>query len=254
MTEDSNLKKYLSEDVVQYYRELTELQPVEPKLFNAWLKPGLSILDMGVGAGRTTPALSSIAGRYVGADYSHSMVSACRVQWPNLLFEHCDATDMAQFSDGEFDAVVFSFNGIDEIRTDEERARCLSETARVLKAGGIYIFSSHNARIIGIWPNLSTAKGIQIPWRIVRAIGKTATIAPRMLLSRTWWNQEGYIRDSVHGGMIHYVSTPQTMKPQLTRAGFEVVDIKGGEFPCQAASFLTPWYYYACRKVVHPSR
>ena len=38
----------------------------------------MAILDLGVGGGRTTPHLSSIAARYVGADYAAEMVARCQ--------------------------------------------------------------------------------------------------------------------------------------------------------------------------------
>lgn len=249
MSVDQNYSKYMSDEVVEFYKKQTELQDCEAHLFQQWLKPGMSILDIGVGGGRTTPALSSIAGRYVGADYSQAMVDTCQAKWPDLSFMFCDATDMAAFRDGEFDAVVFSFNGIDVIRSDEARGRCLSETARVLKDGGIFIFSSHNASILGIWPQWKGASGLRIPWRILRSIGKSASLCFRNITKRSWWNGEGYIHDPVHGGMDHYVSTPRTMTPQLKQAGLEVLETVGGHFPGVKSIYLTPWTYYACRKL-----
>lgn len=248
MTGDGNLEKYKSDEVVSFYERQTDLQPCEQHLFARHLTPGMAILDMGVGGGRTTPYLAEGAGRYVGADYSEEMVAACRKRFPDLEFCHCDATDMAQFADGTFDAVVFSFNGIDVIRSDEGRARCLAETARVLKPGGVFIFSSHNARILGVWPLLANARGHQIAWRIVRSIFKSASLAARNYGREAYVKGEGYIRDPVHGGMDHYVSTPATMEPQLAAAGFTVVETVGGHFPEVSAPYLTPWHYYAARK------
>jgi SAM-dependent methyltransferase len=248
MNLDYNLAKFNSPEVVLFYETKTELQPCEKHLFDSHLKRSMALLDMGVGGGRTTPYLSEIAGRYIGADYSEAMVEACRKRFPDLEFRHCDATDMHQFSDGAFDAVVFSFNGIDCIRNDEGRARCLTETSRVLKPGGIFIFSSHNARALPIWP-LQGARGHQIPLRIVRSVLKSASIAQRILASGAYAAGEGYIRDPVHGGLDTYVSTPATIVPQLTRAGFEIIETVGGRFPTVRSAVLTPWYYYACRKI-----
>jgi ubiquinone/menaquinone biosynthesis C-methylase UbiE len=249
MTVDQNYSKYMSNEVVKFYEKQTELQDCEAYLFQQWLKPGMAILDIGVGGGRTTPALSSIAGRYVGADYSRAMVDICHEKWPNLSFMYCDATEMASYRDGEFDAVVFSFNGIDVIRSDESRWRCLSETARVLKDGGIFIFSSHNASILGVWPQWKGASGLRIPWRIVRSIGKSASLCFRNITRLSWWKGEGYIHDPVHGGMDHYVSTPRTMIPQLNKAGLEVLETVGGHYPRVKSIYLTPWTYYACRRI-----
>lgn len=248
MTTDGNRQKYESDKVVSLYEARSELQPAELHLFSRHLKAGLRILDMGVGGGRTTPHLAKSARRYVGADYSSAMVDACRRRFPENDFRQCDATDMAMFSDAEFDAVVFSFNGIDVIRTDADRARCLTETARVLEPGGVFVFSSHNARQLAVWPQLTNAKPHQALFRSVRAFGKSVGVALRTIKSGAYAKGEGYLNDPVHGGMYHYVSTPQTMLPQLVRAGFTVLECVAGPSPSIPARAFTPWYYYACRK------
>ena len=76
--ETSNLATWSKPEVASYYSSLTYLTPCEQLLFDKYLRPGMAILDMGVGGGRTTPYLSSIAGRYVGADYSAEMIAAMR--------------------------------------------------------------------------------------------------------------------------------------------------------------------------------
>lgn len=249
MNLDANLEKYESQDVVSYYEKQTDLQPCEAYLFGKYLKPGLAILDMGVGGGRTTPHLSRGASRYVGADYSRAMVDCCRAHFPTLEFRHCDATDMAQFADSEFDTVVFSFNGIDVINSDEGRMRCLAETARVLKPGGLFIFSSHNAKVLGVWPIYANAKPHQIIWRTMRSMAKSARLSLAAATGNTFSAGQGYMRDPVHGGMDHYVSTPKTITPQLERMGFGLIEQVGGHFPHVNSPYLTPWYYYACKKV-----
>lgn len=246
---DGNRTKYESDAVVSYYERQTELQPAEAHLFSRHIPPGASILDMGVGGGRTTRYLAGRASRYVGADYSLSMVESCRTRFPGLEFQHCDATDMVRFADGEFDVVVFSFNGIDVIGNDESRSRCLRETARVLKPGGLFIFSSHNAKVLGVIPALQNAKPHQMIWRTLRAAGKSAQLTIKALRGSAFSAGEGYIRDPVHGGMDHYVSTPEKMAPQLRDAGFEIEERVAGPSPSVRSAYLTPWHYYACRKV-----
>jgi SAM-dependent methyltransferase len=176
------------------------------------------------------------------------MVEACRARYPQLEFRHGDATDLSQFQDGLFDAAVFSFNGIDYIRDDEGRAKCLSEVARVLKPGGVFVASSHNALAIGVWPQLKTARGVQIPWRIIYSLYASARLAARSLSHAAFWNGSGYVFDPLHGGLATYTSTPRTFAPQIEAAGLEVVDVVGGRYPDVQALSLTPWHYYACRK------
>jgi ubiquinone/menaquinone biosynthesis C-methylase UbiE len=247
MSPDTNLDKYKTVAVVAHYAKRSELSSCEKYLFDRHLQPGMAILDMGVGGGRTTQYLCQIAERYVGADYSEAMIDACRQRFPGREFRHCDARDMP-FADGEFDAVVFSANGIDYIASDEGRARCLAEVVRVLKPGGVFIFSSHNARMLALWPLFKGARLYQILWRILRAISKSVIIAARNVSSGVYFARQGYIRDPEFGGFDLYVSTPETIAPQLALIGLSLIEIMGDRFPDVSARFLTPWYYYVCRK------
>jgi SAM-dependent methyltransferase len=248
VTPDINLKSYSDPAVVTLYAKMEKLQPCEELIFQRWIRPGATVLDLGVGGGRTAGPLSKIAGSYIGIDYSQGMVEACRARYPQLEFRHGDATDLSQFQGGLFDAAVFAFNGIDCIRDAESRAKCLSEVARVLKPGGVFVASLHNARAIGVWPQLKTARGAQIPWRIIYSLYASARLAARSLSHPAFWNGSGYVFDPRDGGLIIYTSTPRTFAPQIEAAGLEVVDVVGGRYPEVQALSLTPWHYYACRK------
>lgn len=248
MKADVNLRTYESSEVVAFYETQSQLQSCEEYLFAKFVPRGAVILDMGVGGGRTTGYLAPHASRYVGADYSQSMVDACARRFPGLEFRLCDATDMSQFADGTFDVLVFSFNGIDYIDDDGARARCLSEVARVLKPAGVFIFSSHNARQLVLWPTLAGAKPHQVAWRVLRSVGKSLAIALRTLRSGTFSRGEGYVIDPVHGGIHTYVSTPATVQPQVARAGLKLLEVVRGPEPTLPADFTTSWHYYACAK------
>jgi len=243
-----NQRTYSDPAVVAAYAKMDGLQPCEELIFERWIRPGSAILDLGVGGGRTTGALSKIASRYIGVDYSQGMVEACQARFPQLEFRHGDATDLSQFEDRLFDVVVFSFNGIDNIQTGEGRAKCLREVARTLRPGGLFILSSSCARVLGVWPQLETARGIQIPWRIVHSLYASARLATRSLRHSAFWRGSGYVHDPVHGGLVHYSSTPHTFVPQLKFAGFEVMDVVAGPYLNVPAIWLTGWHYYACRR------
>lgn len=248
MNTDLNLRTYESSEVVAFYEKQAQLQPCEEYLFAKYVPRGAAILDMGVGGGRTTGHLAAHASRYVGADYSQSMVDACARRFPGLEFRHCDATDMSQFADATFDVLVFSFNGIDYINDDAARVRCLSEVARVLKPGGVFIFSSHNARQLVLWPTLAGAKPHQFAWRVLRSAGKSLAIALRSLRCGTFMRGAGYVIDPVHGGIRTYVSTPATVQPQLARTGLKLLEAVRGPEPSLPADLATSWHYYACAK------
>src|SRR5271167_4736060 len=120
---DPNIPIYNAPAVAEYYAGLDYLTPCERLLFDEYLKPGMAVLELGVGGGRTTAYLSSIASRYVGVDYASEMIAACRKKFPRLDFEVGDAADLSRFDAASFDAVVMAFNGIDYLIPDESRLR-----------------------------------------------------------------------------------------------------------------------------------
>jgi len=237
--------RYQSPSVVSEYARQSELQPAEQELFAKHLRRDMSILDIGVGGGRTTPYLAGLTDRYVGIDYSEAMVDACRSRFPDQRFEWGDASDLTRFADGSFDAVIFSFNGIDTLGADG-RSRCLSEIARVLTDGGVFIFSSHNARRLVVVPTLRGVGPVRAVLRLGRAGVRTVQIATRALLSGAYRAGEGYLVDPVHGGLLMYTSTPQTMEPQLRAVGLNIVDVVSAGAPEPRPMRSTGWYYYAC--------
>src|SRR5215218_2806218 len=143
---NTNLDGYRSPAAVDEYSKTDELTACESYLFDKYIDHGRAILDLGVGGGRTAPHLAAQASMYVGLDYSEPLIEICREKFPSLRFVCDDATNLQRFAANSFDVVVFSFNGIDSIRTDQDRTRCFLEVARVLRPGGYFILSSHNAR------------------------------------------------------------------------------------------------------------
>jgi SAM-dependent methyltransferase len=104
---------------------------------------GKRILDLGVGAGRTVPALRALSEHYVGVDYVPEMVARCRDRFPNVRFEVADARSLTAFNDRSFDLIVFACNGISMVE-HEGRLAILKEVRRLLAPGGHFIFSTYN--------------------------------------------------------------------------------------------------------------
>jgi SAM-dependent methyltransferase len=104
---------------------------------------GKRILDLGVGAGRTVPALRALSEHYVGVDYVPEMVARCRDRFPNVRFEVADARSLTAFADRSFDLIVFACNGISMV-AHEGRLAILKEVRRLLTPTGHFIFSTYN--------------------------------------------------------------------------------------------------------------
>ncbi len=240
-----NRATYSNPDTVRFYEEADALQGAEAYLFERYISKNLTILDVGVGGGRTSQALAAGAKRYVGVDYIDEMVDACKRRFPSLEFQQGDAATLEQFGDSEFDRVVFSFNGIDTLAPDEKRLDALKAFHRVLKKNGILIFSSHNAQALWVAPQFNGASLKQKVWRSVRAVGKTAQLTRRNLSSRAFWNGSGYTAEPTHGGLLNHAATPQSVIDETTRLGFKLLDVVNGRFPESLPPFATPWYYYA---------
>ena len=166
-----NKNVYNLTKVVNYYK-LSTLQPAESAFFSL-IKGQLNnmrMLDIGVGGGRTTHHFGPIAKEYIGIDYADKMVEACKKTFNdsqgNMSFKVCDARDLSQFGDEEFDIILFSFNGIDHC-TLSERKQIFEEIQRVGKKGAWFCFSSSNIQWFSSWSSIGfTADPIRLLARI----------------------------------------------------------------------------------------
>ena len=241
---DHNLRLYNCPETVSYYDALNHLTKCERFLFDAYLKSGMRILDIGVGGGRTIPYLTSITDQYVGIDYAENMIRLCKTKFPDLEFLVADASDMFTFSDGSFDAIVFSYNGMDYLYPQEKRLRCLLECFRLLKNQGIFIFSVHNAKSIIFRPDLEGLNWSRVACWLLYSIYQSIRFIIQKGTNLAFWRGDGYIVDPVHGGLLTHVSTPEHVTSELTRCEFNLVTIVGSDYPRRNLRYATPWYYY----------
>jgi ubiquinone/menaquinone biosynthesis C-methylase UbiE len=249
VSRERTLETYRNAAVVSSYDHASELHQAEALLFREYVKPGSEVLDLGVGAGRTTPHLVRLASRYVGVDYSDAMIARCREKFPGVTFLNLDASDLSGTPSASFDVVVFSFNGIDTIPTLERRRRCLDECARVLRGGGVFIFSVHNARYLIFSPMFDGVGPLRAGLRIsYAAVHSLANLVSR-LPSSAFWRGRGYVFDPLlDGGLTTYVASPGHVRQEASCAGFDVARRVPAQFPADRGSVRTPWYYYACVK------
>jgi SAM-dependent methyltransferase len=217
------------------------------------------LLDIGVGTGRTAWLLRLISTDYVAVDYSPEMVNVCRGEYPGLDVRVGDARDLSAFADGHFKLVFFSFNGID-VLSHTDRERVLREIHRVLKPGGIFLYSTSNKN-----GGLYRAR----PWQVRERPGPRFFV--RFLLGlpgslphcwrtyRNWWRRRRYAED--HGAwamctarayeftLVLHWTRPSTEADALRSAGFERWEFRtsGGAAITDDAT-ACPWFYVLARK------
>lgn len=261
-----------SPELVGSYDPAGGLSPAERALIDGWDTSGAAVLDLGVGTGRTFPALSARAERYVGIDYAAAMVDAARANYPDGDFRVGDAADLSGFDDGEFDLVVFSYNGLDYLHPLTDRHTALWEIHRVLRPGGTLILSSHNSRAVVVSPRRHAPPGASPgvaptgePSRpgsppgpppdsstgmlrriAVTTIGSVRAVA-HLVPTRTFWSGSGYLMDRHRPLLTHY-TTPRLLRRELEEHGFTVTDMVGGDHPRRLNRLRSPWTYVSARR------
>lgn len=142
------INKKITEEMVNHYAEKSDLFGGE-KLFKEYLiqnKINNKILDLGVGGGRTTDFLLGMFKKYIGLDIMPEMIEVCKKKYASS--SHADfvvgnSEDLSTFEKGTFDAVFFSFNGIDYSQ-QPERIETLKQIKNLLTDDGVFCFSFHN--------------------------------------------------------------------------------------------------------------
>ncbi len=217
---------------------------------------GQPILDVGVGAGRTIPLLRRISPDYTAIDYTQEMVEQSRRRFPDARVQLGDARQL-DFDTGRFALVVFSFNGIDAVSHADRRA-VLREAHRVLRPGGLYLFSTHNLDGPGFQEPLRfpRVRPTLDPLQLIERLGRSAVSVARGLRNRRklrHLNQrgEGYAvwTAGAHdfGIVIHYTTLSRQLE-ELKAAGFEgetvVFESENGRRVAPGNVAGSPWWFH----------
>jgi len=248
---------------VRFYQQSTELQLPEAVILDR-LRADFTrkrVLDIGVGAGRTTGHLLELSQHYIGLDYSSRMIESCRARYPGVSFMLCDARDLSLlFGKGSFDLVLFSYNGID-VLDHADRLKALSGIRDILSPTGAFVFSSHNldyrrAHFTKPWDPRLLPFDINPFVRPLPFVKKLATypigIANYLRVRKHERTETHYsiLGDEAHKyNILTYYIAPRCQVAQLTELGFRdtwVIGLDGrsiGEAE-YAGAIRDHWLYY----------
>ena len=173
---------------------------------------GASVLDLGCGTGRTTTVLEQMGYDVVGVDLTESLVQRAQTLFPNVEFMTGNATALP-FENSTFEAVLFSYYGLDYIIPEENRYRALREIHRVLRPNGTFVFNSHN------WWSVYVVRSLDVEGVRDFLAFWLHNIRKRRLFSRC--KSDTMVRS---GPVETYYIRPTAQRQQLRNCGFEVVD------------------------------
>ena len=218
---EGNRTIFESEDEVERFKNMDYLRKPEITVLNELKEKlqNMKMLDIGVGAGRTTGHFACFTKEYVGIDYSPSMVAAAQKKFQNypkkISLLTMDARNMTFFPDGYFDFVLFSYCGIDYV-SHEDRLKILSEIRRILRIGGFFSFSTHNLNYFkrGYSVRLSNHRLRDIPWRL------SFLLTNRLLNKEAWM----ILRDSSKNLQHLVISEPEP--PRYTLKTYMITPIE----------------------------
>ena len=245
--------------VAESYAKNERLQVPEQFIFD-YLKSEIGsgkLLDIGVGAGRTTGHLLPLCESYIGIDYSQQMLAQCRKKFPQADLQFGDARDL-DFPANSFDIVLCSFNAIDDFE-HEDRLRILHEVKRVLRPQGWFIFSTHNPK-----------RAFRSAWKMHNFAWKGNPVALMTHNARELYkyyvrnyNRARNKRKEVHTEtysmindqsysfrLLTYFITKENQIKQLQAVGFKQSKIvsRTPEFITVDTPCADPWIYYIAQK------
>ena len=229
--EDVNRAVYSTRSIYRYYLSKT-LTPSESACLRKYrgFIAGRDVLDIGVGAGRTSQHLAPLARRYEAIDYSPVMVAYLRRTMPQIRVHQADFSDLSMLGDSTFDFLFAPDNVIDAL-SHEHRLRAMRESSRVLRSGGILAFSAHNLHYKRAlsgpsldWSNnpLRFAKNVAkysvSMWNHAR-VGPLRRTTPEYALL----NDLGH-----HYACLHYYASRDRVAAQLAESGLRLLEALDG--------------------------
>jgi SAM-dependent methyltransferase len=184
---------------------------------------GKRVLDLGVGAGRTTRYLASFASDYLGIDLSPAMLALARARYPEVQFADMDLREIGKLQPASFDFIFGPWNILSAF-SHEERIQIIRRVHNLLVPGGVFAFSAHNRD----W-KFAGGHPLSKPLRPRNIIDALHPMSWKNYISRRNLRRDeadhAILNDEAHRwqGVFYYIS-PDAQVAQLESCGFEFVE------------------------------
>ncbi len=213
-----NKKFFSRDDVVLEYARATAnigLWESERLLIEKFVPRSAKILELGAGTGRVSLGLRKIGyADLTITDFAPPMIETAKFFFAEnattdpakIRFAVEDATALS-FATNSFDAAIFAFNGLQMIPKRERRKTALREIARVLRLGGIFIFTGHD----------QTHRARQQYWREEQARWANGS------RDKALDDFGDYNHATPRGTMFIHAAVPADVEHDLAEAGFATI-------------------------------
>jgi 2-polyprenyl-3-methyl-5-hydroxy-6-metoxy-1,4-benzoquinol methylase len=174
----------------------------------AWIKRhtpglGLSILDVGCGAGWLTGSLLEF-GAVTGTDLSTQCLDRARIRWPQAKFISGDFMALS-LPEEQFDVVT----SLEVLAHISDQPAFVEKLARRLKLGGHLMLATQNKPVLSRWANIPPTKPGQLR-RWVDIAELRQLLAPHFDILEI----KTVTADETRRGIMRWVNAPKVLRAQ----------------------------------------